>query len=256
MFVHNFDPVLVSFGPVSIHWYGLVYVLGFIGLYFGMRRLAGLTQEEADSLVLYAMLGLVLGARAFFFLFYRPDLFSLGEFFAVWRGGMSFHGGFVGLVIALYYWCKRYKYSFWRLADVGALLAGFFLFLGRLANFVNAEIVGVVSDASWCVLFPGYEECRHPVQLYAAIKNLVIGGCMVLLYRSRKFSEGFVFWCFTLLYGVLRFAVNFFRDDPVILFSWLKMGHLLSLGLVVVAVVVLTRSYWVDVAALFKKKHS
>lgn len=253
MFVHNIDPVLFSIGPISIYYYGLVYVLGFVLLYFLLRRVGGFSEQETDSLLLYLIAGMFLGARSFFFLFYHPDHFSVMEFFAVWKGGMSFHGGFLGLTIAVFVWAKRNNHDPWRIADLGALIAGSFLFLGRIANFINAEIVGTLSNASWCVQFPYDEGCRHPVQLYAAVKNALIQSLVYFVYRSGSYASGFIFWVFALLYGVLRFIVNFYRDDPILALGWLKMGQVLSLVLVVVSLWALFSWYRDDLSKLFKK---
>ena len=256
MFVNTLDPVIFSLGPVAVRWYGLVYVLGFLAFYWALRRVAGLSERRADSLVFWLIVGLFLGARSFFFVFYRPDLFSIGEFFAVWRGGMSFHGALVGLAFALFFWAQRHDEDAWRLADLGAVLAGFFLFLGRIANFVNSEIVGPVSDAAWCVQFPRApspfdEGCRHPVQLYSAFANLVIGGVMLAVYRSREYAAGFVFWVFVTLYGASRFTLQFWRLEPAVILG-LQTGHLLSLLMVVAGTGVLVYRYRPDLKKLFK----
>ena len=251
MFVHNLDPVFFSIAPVAIYWYGLVYVLGFVGLYFALRRLTSLSAESIDSLLVWLVGGLFLGARSFFFAFYRPDLFSPLEFFAVWNGGMSFHGGLLGVAGALWLWARRHDEDPWVLADIGALLAGWFLALGRVANFVNAEILGKPFSGSWCVLFPGEEVCRHPVQLYAAVKNVFIGSLMVFVYSARSYTPGFIFWLFGLVYAVLRFSVQFWRDEAVWLLG-LQVGHYLSLVLLVVCVWVLGKYYVDDLKNLFK----
>ncbi len=247
----------VAIGPISLRWYGVVYVLGFIGGYWAFRKLAGLTADEADSLTLWAMIGLLIGARTFFFAFYRPDLFSPAEFFAVWHGGMSFHGALLGITVAGWLWARHYKKRFWRIADVGAVLVSFFLALGRLANFANSEIVGTVTNVPWCVHFPhaappGNVGCRHPVQLYAAFKDLLTGSGMLLLYKKGGFADGFLFWLFAAIYGVLRFVINIWRADPVIAFGWLKMGQILSVALLLIAVPVLLKRYRKDLQKIFK----
>ena len=252
MFVHSLDPVFFSVGPITVYWYGLVYVLGFVALYWALLRVADLSSEKADSLVVWAVIGLFLGARSFFFLFYRPDLFSITEFFAVWRGGMSFHGGLAGLFVAFYWWAYVHKEDVWCLADVGALVAAWFLALGRVANFVNAEILGKPFSGSWCVMFPNEEVCRHPVQLYAALKNVFLGSVLVLVHSTRSYTSGFIFWLFAALYATLRFFVQFLRDEPVLLLG-LQTGHFLSLAVFAAAVYVLARWYVVDVKNLFKR---
>ena len=262
MYVHNLDPVIFSFhvpftqASLSIHWYGLVYFLGFIALYIAFRKLLKMPARQVDSLVIWLVLGLLVGARTFFFVFYRPDLFTPLQFIKIMDGGMSFHGGLLGLLLAGYVWARINNYPFWKLADVGALVAAFFLSLGRLANFVNAEIIGTRFDGPWCVDFsqsnPYYQGCRHPVQIYAAFKDLFIGVVLVLLWRAKRFKDGFIFWSFVLLYSVLRFLVNFLRDEPV-LFWWVKTGHVLTFVLFIIASYVLWARHRGDVTKLFKR---
>lgn len=256
MFVNALDPVIFSVGPVSVYWYGLVYVLGFLALYWAVRRVAGLGVDKADSLLLWLVVGMFLGARSFFFVFYRPDLIGFAEFFMVWRGGMSFHGGLLGLAVALWWWARLHDEDAWRLADVGALLAGFFLSLGRVANFVNSEIVGPVADVAWCVQFPAAqppfdEGCRHPVQLYSALSNLLIGGLLLAVHKTRSYAAGFLFWLFCAVYAAARFALQFWRVEPQLVLS-LQMGHVLSVALFAVSAYVLVAAYWTDLKKLFK----
>ncbi len=253
MFVHNIDPVFLSIGSLEIRYYGIVYALGFLLLYYALKKHSNLDEKQRDSLLLAVLLGMIIGARVFFFLFYRPDLFSIQEFFAVWNGGMSFHGGFIGLVTGLYFWSKKYKQNMWELADIGALYTGGILFLGRITNFINAEIIGTVSQHSWCVVFPTYDDvCRHPAQLYAAIKNLFLLGTTLALWARKKYTPGFIFWIFTLMYAILRFIVNYWREDTAILLG-LKMGQLLSLGIGIGAIIVLYTRYKRDIREFFKK---
>ena len=256
MFVNTIDPVLLSLGPLEVRWYGLVYVVGFLVAYYVLQK-SLLSQQEADGLVIYMLLGMFVGSRLFHFLFYHPGGASLLDFFAVWQGGMSFHGGFVGVVAAIWLWCRRHKKDFFVIADLVAVVAAFFLALGRLANFSNSEIVGYTTNVAWCVEFPNAhppfdEGCRHPAQLYAFVKNVCIGTVALLLWRTKQFAPGFVFWSFTLLYGVLRFAVQTVRADPVVLGAWIKTGHVLSAVLVVVAVWALWTRHKNDLAKLFK----
>lgn len=257
MFVNTIDPVLFTLGPLEIRWYGLVYVLGFLAAYYVLQKTV-LSAKEADSAILWMLLGMFLGSRTFHFLFYHQGSWNLLDFFAVWQGGMSFHGGFTGIVLALWLWSRKNKKNFYELADITVIVAAFFLALGRLANFSNSEIVGHTTNVAWCVEFPNayapYNEgCRHPTQLYAFVKNIFIGTVTLLLWRTKKFSHGFIFWTFALLYGILRFTVNSLRADPVVLGAWIKTGHILSLVLILVAGYFLITNHKEDLAKLFKK---
>jgi phosphatidylglycerol:prolipoprotein diacylglycerol transferase len=256
MYVHNLDPIIFSIGPIAIRWYGLVYVLGFIGLYFGLRKLADMSEKDTDSLLLWLLLGMFIGARSFFFTFYRPELFTISEFFSVWNGGMSFHGALAGMLLSGWLWAKHNNKDFWKLADITALLVGWFLALGRVANFINAEILGTASNASWCVQFSTDDVCRHPVQLYSAIKDILLGSIILGVYRSASYTSGFIFWCFAWTYSVFRFIVNFWRVDVTYAFGWLKMGHILSLALFVVATGVLAYKYRFDLRKFVKEVFS
>ncbi len=254
-FINTLNPVLFTLGPLEVRWYGLVYVLGFFAAYWVLKKTL-LSPKEADSVIVWMLVGMILGSRTFHFLFYHPGSWNILDFFAVWQGGMSFHGGFLGVTLGLFLWSRRYKKNFFALADITVVVAAFFLALGRLANFTNSEIVGTVTSVSWCVEFPlahppFNEGCRHPTQLYAFVKNVVIGSVLVLLLRAKRFSHGFAFWSFMFLYGVFRFAVNTLRDDPVVLGAWLKTGHVLSAVLVLVAVYALYTRHASDCTKLF-----
>ncbi|MAE13507.1 prolipoprotein diacylglyceryl transferase [Candidatus Woesearchaeota archaeon] len=260
MFVHQLDPVLFQIGSLEIRYYGIVYVLGFLMAYWFLSRAASsgrirnLTKDGVDDLILYLFVGLLVGSRLFYFLFWSETslLSDPVALFRIWEGGMSFHGGIVGIVLAALLFCKRSKVSFYALGDLVVIPTAFALFLGRIANFINGELVGVVSNIWWCVQFQGYDGCRHPSQLYEAGKNLFV--FFVLLWMDRrkvvmKFKEGFLFWSFIGLYGVFRFLTNIWRDDP----RWLgiSLGQGFSLVMVVVAVVVVVRVYRDDLKRLF-----
>lgn len=253
MYVHTLDPVFMHLGPLEIRYYGLVYVLGFLLCYWLLGKAAkqgavkNLTKERVDDLVLYLFLGLLVGARLFYFLFFSSAPFFSDPlaFFRIWEGGMSFHGGVVGIAAAGFVFCRRFKVSFYQLGDLVVVPAAFALFLGRIANFVNGELVGRVTDVSWCVQFPEYDGCRHPSQLYEAAKNLGIFFVLLWMQTKRKFKEGFLFWSFICLYGLFRFVTNIWRDD--VLYFGVSLGQCFSLAMFVVAVIVLVQRYRDDV---------
>lgn len=247
MFIHNINPVLLSIGLLQIRYYGLVYAVGFLVSYFLLRWLAkkgeikNLSPEKADTLTVYLILGAIIGARVLLFIFSYPKLMITDplEVFRLWHGGMSFHGGLIGAVVAGFIFCRKHKMSFYKLADFIVLPLSFFLIFGRLANFINGELVGTKTNVPWCVVFKDYDGCRHPSQLYEALKNLLIFITLSILYfkkeLKKKLNDGFIFWMFVLLYGVLRFIITFWRDDPR-LFLGLSGGQWLCIGMMLVSV--------------------
>ncbi len=268
MLVHNLDPVLLSLGPFQIRYYSLVYVIGFLLAYFLLKREAdrggvqNLDPEGAELLTLYLMVGTILCARLFYVLVYNPAYYSANflKAFAVWEGGLSFHGALIGLVAGLLLFCRQKKVSFYDLADVLVVPGALMLFFGRIANFINAELVGVVTTPEktpWCFNFnqevaDGERVCRHPSQLYESLKNLLIFGSILFLKKYDSFKKtmgrGVFFWVFVTLYGLLRFLVTFYRAldpfDPGYL--GLSLGQWLSLPMFLIGAVVLLRRWVVN----------
>jgi phosphatidylglycerol:prolipoprotein diacylglycerol transferase len=251
MFINNINPVIATIGPFEIRYYGLVYAIGFLVAYFLLRSIAkkktipNFSVEKADTFMLYLIIGAIAGARLLLFVFYYPKTLITNplEVFMTWHGGMSFHGGLVGAVIAGLIFCKRHKVSFYKLADFLVLPLALFLIFGRIANFINGELVGKKTNVPWCVVFKDYEGCRHPSQLYESAKNLAIFITLSILYFNKelkkKFKDGIIFWLFVLMYGVLRFIITFWRDDPR--FLGLSGGQYLCILMVVVSIYFLFR---------------
>jgi len=255
VFINNINPVLLNLGPFEIRYYGLVYALGFIAAYLLLlsiakkRAIKNFTIKNVDILIIYFILGLVIGARLLLFVFYHPATLITNplEVFMLWHGGMSFHGGLIGAAVAGLLFCRKYKVSFYQLGDLLVLPAALFLFFGRIANFINSELYGNITtpdSTPWCVVFKRVDDyCRHPSQLYEALKNLIIFITLSILYFDkeikRKLKDGVIFWLFVLLYGGLRFIITFWRDDP----RWLglSMGQYLSLVMVIASIIFLFR---------------
>ncbi len=219
MFVNNIDPTLFHIGPFEIRYYGIVYVLGFLLAYYVLvkrRNELKMPREEVDNFMLWLMVCSIAGARAFHILFWEPAYYLSNplKIFALWEGGMAIHGGILGAVAAIFYFAKKHKISFYRIADILVVPAAFALALGRIANFINNEIVGTISNLPWCVQFKGYDDCRHPVQLYAAIGRFALGAYLIALQKMFRLKEGLLFWNFVLLLGIGRFFCDFFREDP------------------------------------------
>jgi phosphatidylglycerol---prolipoprotein diacylglyceryl transferase len=248
-FTYALSPVFLSLGPVSIRWYSLVYVAGFLVAYWLLRtsarekRIKNLTPERAEDYLVWLIVGSIAGARLFYALVYNPGYFipQPWKILYVWEGGMSIHGGLLGAAAATYWYCKRERISFYKLADLLVVPLSLFLALGRIANFVNAELVGGVTNVPWCVNYPpalGIPGCRHPSQFYESGKNLLIFCALLPLYlkgtAKKRLRDGTLFWLFILLYGIGRFVTNYWRapdpGDPLVL--GLLVGQWLSLIMV------------------------
>lgn len=236
MFIHNINPTLLSLGPLEIRWYGLVWAFGFFLAYLALKHnheKLNLTLKQVEQFFTWLLVGTVVGARIVHVLFWGPTYYLANplEVLFLWRGGLAFHGGLIGSILVTYYFAKKNNVSFYKLADVLVIPAAFALALGRIANFINAELYGKVTDVSWCVEFPTAQGCRHPSQLYAAFGRFVAFG--VLYFISKKdYKDGVVFWWFVILMGLVRIIVDFYRVDYTLLA--LTMGQWLSIGMVVI----------------------
>jgi len=259
MYVHSLDPVLVSIGPLEIRWYGLVYLLGALLAYWMLERarkkgVLDLDQKGVSDLVLWILIGMLVGARLFaVFVFNLPYYLSQPwwKVFAVWEGGMSFHGGFVGIVVAGYWFCKRRNVHWLSLADILSAPLMLVLAFGRIANFINGELWGTVSNARWCVNFKntgGGDICRHPYQLYEAVKRFALFGWLLWLGRT-MFTPGFIFWNFVFFEGLGRFMLDFFKDE--VIYFGLTPGQWLSIVMVVVALTMFVKKYKDDWKKVF-----
>jgi len=255
MFINNINPTLLKLGFLEIRYYGLVYVLGAIVgllvlLYYQKKGRIDLSKDEVWDLVFWLMIGLVVGARVFEVVFFEPGYFLRNplEIVKIWKGGMSFHGGLVGLMVAGYFYARKKKINFWKLADMvaipGIIVAG----IGRLANFTNSEFWGTSSNLPWCVVFRKVDGvCRHPYQIYAALQRWVVGGVLALIYRKDR-KPGFIFWLLVLFEGLGRVLVDIVREEAK--FLGLSMGQWLSVVMVIAAVVVLFINYKKDLKGL------
>jgi phosphatidylglycerol:prolipoprotein diacylglycerol transferase len=242
------DPVLVQIGPFAIRWYALAYIAGIVLGWRLARRLVVLgpkvaTTEQVDDFVTWVTLGIILGGRFGYVIFYRPDIFLRApwEILYLWQGGMSFHGGALGVIVALYFFTRRQGLDWVAFSDRVVCVVPIGIFLGRLANFINGELWGRVSDVPWAMVFPGAgPDPRHPSQLYqAGLEGLCLFILlMVLVYRpSVRARVGVLSGVFLAGYGVARFIGEFFRQPDAhlgFLFAGATMGQLLSLPMVAV----------------------
>lgn len=242
MFVHpQIDPVAITIGPLSIHWYGLMYLLGFtFFVLLGRYRIkhnphSAFTYEMLDDALFYGMLGVILGGRLGHVLFYQFGYYLEHplHIFAIWEGGMSFHGGLLGVVIAVWLFCRKNKLPFLSVADLVCAFAPMGLFFGRLANFVNGELWGRVTDVPWAMIFPrGGPLPRHPSQLYeAALEGIllfIIVQIALRVFRAQN-RPGLISGIFFLGYGTFRFISEFFREPDAPFLGPVSMGMALSI---------------------------
>lgn len=247
------DPVAFKIGPVAVHWYGLSYIVG-IGLGWGLlhdragRSNGRWTRDQVADLVFYAALGGVLGGRIGYVLFYNLHTYLTqpASIFAVWRGGMSFHGGVIGMSLALAWFARANQRSFLEVADFLVPVVPIGLGLGRIANFVNQELWGAPTTQAWGVLFTNPAAggiARHPTQLYEAfLEGLVLFLILNALARKPR-AHGTLLACFLMFYGLFRFVVEFVREPDAhigyLAFNWLTMGQLLSVPMILVGAVLL-----------------
>lgn len=260
-FIHNIDPVLLSVGPLEIRYYGVVYVLGFVLLYFWFRHLIKtkeirLTQEELYDFIFYIMVGVLVGSRLVHAIFWEPMYFLTQPWKLVflWEGGMAFHGGIIGVAVATWlFWRKpeiRKKISFNKLGDNLAIPAMLMFAIGRIANFINAELPGTISNVKWCVVYPKYDSaCRHPQVLYSALARFAILGRMLFINTKKNLKDGFIYWNMLLLAGVSRFFIDFYRVDDRML--GLTAGQYLSIVMFAVSAIVLFKFYRKEFKKIF-----
>jgi phosphatidylglycerol---prolipoprotein diacylglyceryl transferase len=248
------DPVLIQIGPLAIRWYALAYIVGILLGWLYARALirseslwdgpAPIRLEDFDDFVLWVTLGIILGGRIGYVAFYSPGHFADNpwEALQLWKGGMSFHGGFLGCVVAVVLFAWRRGLSILTLGDLTCAVAPIGLFLGRVANFINAELWGRTSDVPWAMVFPGGGPLpRHPSQLYEALlEGLALFVILGLLIRAGAFKRpGLILGAFAICYAIARTLCELFREpDPQLGFLWggLTMGMLLSLPLLLAGI--------------------
>ena len=268
-YLHQIDPIALSLGPLKIHWYGLMYLLAFASAWWLGRqriragRLPGVDMNGLSDLAFYGMLGVVLGGRIGYILFYSFGAFLDNPLmiFKVWEGGMSFHGGLLGVMAAALWWTRKQKMHFFDTMDFVAPLVPAGLGFGRIGNFIGAELWGKYTQGGWGVIFPSTDPnvlklglnaaqlqaqyaagaldkfARHPSQLYQAFLEGLVMFCVLWWYSRKPRPRYAVSGMFALLYGVFRFLVEFVRvpDEGIgyLAFGWLTMGQVLSLPLIV-----------------------
>jgi phosphatidylglycerol---prolipoprotein diacylglyceryl transferase len=242
------DPVIFSVGPLSLRWYGLMYVVGFVSSYLLIiyqlkKRKIKVDRAQIDDLFFYLILGLIVGARLGYVLFYNLSFYieNPAEALVLWHGGMSFHGGLIGAFIAGYIVIKKKHLDFFGTADLIMPTCPIGLAFGRLGNFINGELFGKPSDLPWAMIFPqGGGLPRHPSQLYEALLEGLLMFVILWIYKDRKKREGDVLALFLILYGAFRIFCEIFREPDLqvgYIFGILSMGQILSIFMIIIGLV-------------------
>ncbi len=262
------DPIIFSIGPVALRWYGMMYLIGFVAAMFIANKAAdksqGLwTREQVSDLLFYGFLGVILGGRVGYVLFYQFDYFLADPLylFQIWQGGMSFHGGLIGVITAVYIFSRKSNKPFLAVGDFVAPLVPIGLGMGRLGNFINAELWGRQTDVPWAMVFPtdSLQVPRHPSQLYEFFLEGVVLFIILYVITRKPRSLGLASGSFLIGYGIFRTIVEFFREPDAHLglyFSFISKGQILSLPMILVGMLVIYLGYLSQEKAAIKSTSS
>ncbi len=247
MFVNSFSPIAFSIFSLEIRWYSLAYIFGIIIGWFYCKKY--LIKDKSilnmfDDLIAYLIIGIIIGGRLGYVFIYNFDYYleNLSEILMIWKGGMSFHGALIGIIIASYFFSKKNKQELFVFLDLIAIVAPIGIFFGRIANFINAELIGKATNASWGIIYPMIDNIpRHPSQLYEALlEGIVLFILMNLIYFKKNYKVGTCSYMFLIYYGILRIISEFFREPDVqlgYLFGSISMGILLSSFMILIGAI-------------------
>ena len=251
----SIDPVIISFGYINFRWYSLAYILAFlIGLYliklFNKKMKYQIKNQVLDNFMMWSVLGVIIGGRLGYVIFYQFEIFLNNPLYIIyiWKGGMSFHGGLVGMSASIFLFAKKNNLKFFLLSDFVSLVAPIGLFFGRLANFINVELIGRVTEFPFAIIYPAIDNLpRHPSQLYEAFFEGFILFVILLLIMLKNIPNikcGYISGVFLLLYGAFRFMIEFLREPDFhigLFFNLLTMGQLLCFPLIIFGAFILIK---------------
>jgi phosphatidylglycerol:prolipoprotein diacylglycerol transferase len=251
----TFNPIALQVGPLPIHWYGLMYLIGFISgwalLVMRVKHSSrGFKPEQISDILFYAALGIIIGGRLGYMLFYMfsETMQHPWQIFMIWQGGMSFHGGLLGVIIAMWLYARKIGKSLGDVTDLIAPVVPIGLGAGRIGNFINGELWGRVTDVPWAMIFPtGGDLPRHPSQLYEFFLEGVVLFIVLWIFSRKEQPRWAVSGLFLALYGIFRFSAEFFREPDIqigfVAFGWMSKGQLLSIPMIVAGVILLLFAY-------------
>ena len=247
MFINNFDPVAFNIFSLEIRWYSLSYIFGIIFGWLYCKKFLIKDSEISklfDDLISYLIIGMIIGGRVGYIIFYNFEYYSnnLLETLMIWKGGMSFHGALIGIIISTLIFSKKHKINAYIFLDLISLSAPVGIFFGRIANFINGELVGKATNTSWGVVFPTLDNIpRHPSQLYEAfLEGIILFFLMILIFFKTKYKIGTCSYMFLIFYGIFRIISEFFREPDIqigYLFGPVSMGMLLSVFMIFAGII-------------------
>ncbi len=254
MFTHNLDPVILNLGFIDIRWYSLAYIFGILfGWWYGKKIILGRFQlggekfdiKKFDDLITYIIISIIIGGRVGYVLFYNFEFFINNplEIFKIWQGGMSFHGALLGVIIGTYIFASKEKIQTMFLLDVIACVAPIGIFFGRIANFINGELVGKATNVPWGVIFPTYDMMlRHPSQIYEAfLEGIFLFLILKIIINKKNYKTGMCANYFLILYGTFRIFSEFFREPDLqigYILNFVSMGTLLSVIMILTGFII------------------
>ena len=257
MYTHNLDPILFDFGFIAIRWYSLAYIFGIIiGWWIGKKIIRHILRNnnlsfdvrEFDDLISYIIISLIIGGRLGYIIFYNLEyyVFHPLDIFKVWEGGMSFHGAMIGIIIGTYLFSKKRNVRTFFLLEIIACVSPVGIFFGRIANFINGELIGKTTDVFWAIIFPNFDMLpRHPSQIYEAIlEGLLLFLILNILIFNRKYKIGSSSYLFLIFYGTFRIISEFFREPDIqvgYLLNLFSMGTILSILMILSGLVLMKK---------------
>ena len=252
-YIHNINPIMFDLFSIKLYWYGFMYALSFIIIDYlivtaSKNKKIILSKDQAEKFTIVILIFAILGGRIGYILFYDFNYYSSNiiKVFYLWEGGMSFHGGLIGVAVGAFYLANQNALKFFEIADIVCLYAPIGLFFGRVGNFINSELYGIKTSGSWGVVFPVIDSYpRHPSMLYEALLEGVILFIILFIINQKKVFAGIISGYFLLFYGIFRFFVEFVRlpDAHIgyIYYDWVTMGQLLTIPMLIIGLILINR---------------